>query len=1014
MAFVENQFPEREVPHGIPDGMAAERRSPEDQLLQSSKALALFTGIFSGLPPFGLIYLYFSQPKIQLLVLAVVYGLCSFFCGFALRRLFLKNKIATGLFGIFLIFNLALLGTSALLANLGFSVAVVALIYSLIFSSIVRKDWQANLATGLGIVMAGAAALLNDFSPFTLSINLINTLSPAILGALFMVYVVMLAMQFIAASLRSRLVTAFMAIVIIPLVILSAFQSWFMFEAVNTEVTQSLTLASRQAATGVENFLQSSQFAVRDAASLKIFTKYLSLPEDQRTGSPEELEMQLTLRVLDNNASYNNVYLSSFALLDINGDVQYDSLGDRIARGLSSEDISAVGAEVILEMLESGEINERDQDHFLIPIRTGQTYISPVRLIRGAHGFIFMSAPVLGHDGNPVGVVRARFDGAILQNLITGYNGLLGDQSYAMLLDENNIRLADSYMPQHLYRSVAPLSAEEIQSLQSIERLPNLPDYQLSTDFSEFNRLLNNFEANPIFSTELGGDETSNTGSEIGAITKLGSMDWKVVYLQSNYSDETLRREQRRLTTLVTTLLAALAGIIAMVGAQLLSAPIVRLTRTAQIISQGNLEAKAPDTSTDEFGMLGASFNRMTRQLHVLIDELEDRVKARTKEIEDQNETLAHRARQLQTVSDVARQIVSSQELESLLNSITQLISERFNFYHVGIFLLDEKKENAELRAANSEGGQRMLARRHFLPVGRVGIVGYVTGTGESRVATNVGEDSIYFNNPDLPNTRSEMALPLKVGDQIIGALDIQSTVSNAFHADDIDLFETLADQVAVAIFNNQLYLETAIALEEAQKLHRQYLQSEWIEETAHRKTLGYLFNQSGIVAQQAESPLWKKVFSSGEAVYANLPGGVGSPVKAVMAVPIAVRGETIGVIHVQDQGEERMWSEDEVAMVNSIANQVAVALENARLFENTVRRAEREKKVLQITQKIRATNDPEEMMQIAISELQQALRASRTQIYIRKDAQPQDTPGHEENSSSSNSNGRKSKPSSS
>jgi GAF domain-containing protein len=113
------------------------------------------------------------------------------------------------------------------------------------------------------------------------------------------------------------------------------------------------------------------------------------------------------------------------------------------------------------------------------------------------------------------------------------------------------------------------------------------------------------------------------------------------------------------------------------------------------------------------------------------------------------------------------------------------------------------------------------------------------------------------------------------------------------------------------------------------------------------------------------------------------------------MAVPISVRGETIGVIHVQDQGDERMWSEDEIAMVNSVASQVAVALENARLFENTVRRAEREKKVLQITAKIRGTNDPQQMMQIAISELQEALHASRAQIYVRKDedAQPPEQP---------------------
>lgn len=117
------------------------------------------------------------------------------------------------------------------------------------------------------------------------------------------------------------------------------------------------------------------------------------------------------------------------------------------------------------------------------------------------------------------------------------------------------------------------------------------------------------------------------------------------------------------------------------------------------------------------------------------------------------------------------------------------------------------------------------------------------------------------------------------------------------------------------------------------------------------------------------------------------------------MAIPISVRGETIGVIHVQDQGKDRLWSEDEISVVNSIASQVAVALENARLFESTVQRAEREMKAHQITAKIRVTNNPEEMMQIAISELQQALHASRAQIYIRQETAAPDRQTHGLNS---------------
>ncbi len=241
------------------------------------------------------------------------------------------------------------------------------------------------------------------------------------------------------------------------------------------------------------------------------------------------------------------------------------------------------------------------------------------------------------------------------------------------------------------------------------------------------------------------------------------------------------------------------------------------------------------------------------------------------------------------------------------------------------------------------------------------------------------------FNNPDLPATRSEMALPLKVGNEVIGALDIQSIESDAFHTDDIALFNTLADQVAIAIYNNQLYSETLRSLNEAQNLHRQYLRAEWGQDTAQRRTHGYRYTPTGLTPLEAN--LRKPTLAAGQTTLKKDADDSETPDQTALAVPITVRGETIGVIHVKDTGEERIWTEDEVTVVNSVANQVAVALENARLFENTVRRAEREKKVLEITAQIRATNDPEQMMQVAVNELSKVLRASRTQIFVRATA---------------------------
>ena len=621
---------------------------------------------------------------------------------------------------------------------------------------------------------------------------------------------------------------------------------------------------------------------------------------------------------------------------------------------------------------------------FKAPFLAGNSYFSPLIVTSSAQSFIYASAPVRNSQGETIGVLRVRYNGLILQQFVRQYNGLAGVHSYAVLMDENNIRLADGFTPLDLFKTVAPLPELKVQVLKDARRLPPLPNDQITTNIKEFDSILRNFKEEPYFSLDLTSTSDNQNLPELGIIYPLTQMPWKIVYIIENYDDAAVQRTQGNLTILISTIVACLTGFIALASAQVLNRPISQLMKTAESISSGDLDARAPSNSSDEFGMLGNAFNMMTSQMRSFIIELEDRVRTRTSEIESQNKVLANRARQLQTVSDVARQIVSVQEMEPLLNSVSQMIGQRFGFYHVGIFLLDENHEFAVLRASNSEGGHKMLERHHMLPVGRLGIVGYVTSTGNPRIATDVGDDATFFNNPDLPLTRSEMALPLKVGQEIIGALDIQSIDPDAFHKDDIELFNTLADQVAIAIYNNSLYTETVRALNEAQTLHRQYLRNEWEQEVSTRKVRGYLYNRLGVSVQDQELPVWQSVLTSGKPVIEEIHNPSENN-KAIMAVPINVRGETIGVIHVQDQAAGRNWSEDELEVVTDVANQVAVALENARLFEATVRRAEREKKVLEITAKIRSTNEPDRMMQIAVTELQHALGASRAQIYVRK-----------------------------
>lgn len=176
-----------------------------------------------------------------------------------------------------------------------------------------------------------------------------------------------------------------------------------------------------------------------------------------------------------------------------------------------------------------------------------------------------------------------------------------------------------------------------------------------------------------------------------------------------------------------------------------------------------------------------------------------------SRQLEARNRDLERLIAQLKAAAKVSRAAIPVHDLDILLSQVTHLISETFGFYHAGIFLLDEKGEYAVLRAANSEGGRQMLARGHKLKVGQQGIVGYVTGTGKPRIALDVGADAVHFENPLLPETRSEMALPLKVGERIIGALDVQSRQPAAYKEDDVMVLQMMADHLAVTIENGRL-----------------------------------------------------------------------------------------------------------------------------------------------------------------------------------------------------------------
>ncbi|MBK8783978.1 MAG: GAF domain-containing protein [Anaerolineales bacterium] len=404
------------------------------------------------------------------------------------------------------------------------------------------------------------------------------------------------------------------------------------------------------------------------------------------------------------------------------------------------------------------------------------------------------------------------------------------------------------------------------------------------------------------------------------------------------------------------------------VGFLLISSTINLASRNIQ-----NLDLK---TREDEQNLKSSN-----KELIDLTNNLEKRIAERTKELENANLRIEKRARQFQTISQVTRAIISTQNMQDLLPQVVQVISQQFDFYHIGIFLIDLNGEYAVLSAANSAGGEKMLERSHKLRIGQTGIVGYVAKTGKVRIALDTGADAIYFNNPDLPETRSEMALPLfQSNGEIIGVLDIQSTVPNAFYQEDIEILTTLADQVSVAIVNARQYEETQKSLIEADMSYRQELKIGWNKFSRSQKLAGIRRRgmKSSFLADPLELPGVRQVIQTGS-MYQEKVESTGI---SHLTMPVTLRGEAVGILNLKTN-IDREWSADEIDIINAIIERAALAIENARLLDESRKIAERELAISDISAKIGKGTEIETILKTAVRELGAQISGAQVTVEI-------------------------------
>jgi GAF domain-containing protein/HAMP domain-containing protein len=402
--------------------------------------------------------------------------------------------------------------------------------------------------------------------------------------------------------------------------------------------------------------------------------------------------------------------------------------------------------------------------------------------------------------------------------------------------------------------------------------------------------------------------------------------------------------------------------------------PIADLTRTAAAIAAGDLEQTVKINSFDEVGTLAEAFNEMTAQLKNTIGSLEQRVTERTRALE-------RRSAEIQMAAQIARDASLAQDMGELLNRAARFIHARFNYYHVGIFLLDKNGEYAVLRAAGGEAGLLMLANKHKLKVGEVGMVGHVTRTGEARIALDVGTDAFHFQHPLLPYTRSEMTLPLKAGNRLVGALDIQSDKVNAFDQNDISIMQVLADQISVAYERTLLLQElrqNTIALEQTLQENTSRAWQIFMQQT-HNKP-GYRYEGITIEPISAVSPDSMEALEKSKTTLKQNKKETGKP-GSVLSVPIRLRGQTLGILRIQFQGED--IPAETTRLVEEASGRLALALENARLIQDARRLATRERQIGAISAQIQQSTDLETVLQNTVKELGNTLGVPRAFIQI-------------------------------
>lgn len=748
-------------------------------------------------------------------------------------------------------------------------------------------------------------------------------------------------------SLQTRLVLFMLFTALVPLIFISMRNIIQAQQAYIKSAETSLLSDAERTASNLDSFINNVLNSSKIESQFTDFSSYLEMAPSLRSGS---LEGEHARDLLEKLGRKDPINIVSYALLDVNGVVLMDTAKD------------------------DSRTNESNDLYFRKVQMQDQPLVTTVTYSNGATTVIHFASKILSQRGDYVGVLRIMYNSAILQSVITEGIGTSTDAAI-LVLDELNIRMADSQNPELILKSIVPLELSDYLLAVESKRFLNLPSEEQATHLTDLDLALKNADTQPFFRADI---SPNKSGDESIAVAHMQTQPWVVIYSRPTSVFLTDIHKQTNTNILLLILTTFAVVILATLVARIFTRPILELADIANSVSLGNLNIRAEENTSDEIGTIASVFNSITNQLQSKLGSLEEHVSKQTADLQKDNV-------QLKAITDVMREIIIIRDLNTLLKVSVNLIKERLDYYHVGIFLVDELGEYAILRAASSIAAEEMLMNNYKLKVSQKDLVGKSTKNGQAYIALDVGIDAIHFENPLLPETHSEIALPLRNRNLTIGALDIQTKAFNAFSERDIQTLQLLADQLSAAIEKTQLAQQVEATMLELTKVNRQQTQRAWKSPISKREFPAYEYDGLQVTAVQHNLPLeLLKKLENGKPIIVKQSTDHQTNVKQnTLLIPLILLNQVIGVIGLEQENPAHIWTDEEIAIALAAANRAALSLENSRLLEDSQKRAAREQAISNISAKIGAGVEIESIIKTAISELGNQISGAQVTVEL-------------------------------